>query len=75
MYSTLSAPVSSSGSRRVPIRISVERPSGGRHHVEVQIDRSPSDDDHTMMCKASAEFRRLHGFADRIVAIYVPTTR
>ena len=75
MYSTLSAPVSSSGSRRVPIRLSIERPSGKRLRVEVTIDRAPADDDGTVMCKASAEYRRLRGVQDRIVAIYVPTTR
>ena len=69
MYPTPSVRVPSSS--RVPIRLSVERPSGNRQLVEVTIDRGPTDDDRTVMCKASAEFRGLHGVQDRIVAIYV----
>jgi hypothetical protein len=60
---------------RLPIRLSIERPSGERHYVEVTIDRVPADDDGTVMAKACAEYRRLHGVQDRVVAIYVTTTR
>lgn len=56
---------------RRTIRLSVERPSGKRRSVCVTVERAPADDDRSLMVKASAEYRRVHGYADRVVAIYV----
>lgn len=70
--STVSVRPPSSGlSRRVPVHLSIERPNGKRRRVDVSIERVPVDDDRSLMAKASAEFRRKYGCADRIVAIYV----
>jgi hypothetical protein len=61
-------------SRQVSIRLSVEAPSGKRRRVNVEVERCPCDDDNTVMVKASTEYRRRHGFASRIVAIYVTSS-
>ena len=53
-----SVPVPSSGiSRRVPIRLSIERPNGKRRSLSVEIDRCPGDSDRTVMEKASTAYR------------------
>ncbi|HEY7328775.1 MAG TPA: hypothetical protein VH592_14125 [Gemmataceae bacterium] len=62
-------------SRRSPtsealVRLSVETASGRHRRVSVAVQRSPGDDDRALMQKASTKYRHLHGFADRVVAIY-----
>ena len=56
---------------RRTIRLSIETPNGKHRRVTVEIDRSPEDNAKTVMEKASAAYRAKHGFADRIVAIYI----
>lgn len=53
------------------IRLSIESAKGKHRRTTVEIDRSPSDSDATVMQKASAAYRQKHGFQSRIVAIYV----
>lgn len=61
----------SSTTRPVTIRLSIEAPDGKRRRISVSFRADWTDDDNSLMVKASAEFRRQHGFADRVVAIYV----
>ncbi len=59
------------GTRRVPIRLSIETPSGKHRRLSVTIERTPTDSDAVVMHKASTAYRQRHGFSSRIVAIYV----
>ncbi len=72
--SILSSPTSSGTSRRTRVKLSVESASGKRRRLSVEIDRSPTDTDATIIRKASEAYRMAKGFADRIVAVYVTQT-
>ncbi len=67
----LTHPVPFAPSSKRTIRLSIETSGGERRRSFVTIDRQAGESDAAVMAKASAEYRRQRGYADRIVAIYV----